>query len=213
MPRKLLILTVSGQYNKNTHMSETYAIDDLLEFLTHASQRGLMPVATAQAMAVATRSVFAVLDADERAQLPVGELDAVIRRFQHRRARDFNPVTLQEYGRRVKKATELFLSWRRDPKAFAVTTRSRSAGRSGAEHVSPAAPDATDGAFAGGSPAVSPAVSLSVDANSYSTRLPIRPGHVLHLSNIPYDLTAAEAERIAQIVRLLAVDGDPRVRS
>jgi len=46
----------------------------------------------------------------------------------------------------------------------------------------------------------------STTAASYATTLPVRPGHRVQLSNLPTDLTAAEAERLAQFVRLLAAE-------
>ena len=41
-------------------MANGYSADDLLEFLDHAGDKGLMPAATAQALAVATRNVLAI---------------------------------------------------------------------------------------------------------------------------------------------------------
>jgi hypothetical protein len=42
-------------------MENAYSVDDLLEFLDHAGDRGLMPAATAQALAVASRNVLGIL--------------------------------------------------------------------------------------------------------------------------------------------------------
>ena len=42
-------------------MANGYSADDLLEFLDHAGDKGLMPAATAQALAVATRNVLGIL--------------------------------------------------------------------------------------------------------------------------------------------------------
>lgn len=41
-------------------------------------------------------------------------------------------------------------------------------------------------------------------SDAYQTAFPVRPGHVVTVSNIPLDLSAAEAERLAQFIRLLA---------
>ena len=46
-------------------MPQAYSVDDLLEFLDHAGDRGLMPAATAQALAVASRNVMGVLGEQE----------------------------------------------------------------------------------------------------------------------------------------------------
>jgi hypothetical protein len=70
-------------------------MDNLLEFLDHAGERGLMPAATARALGVATRNVLAVLTDQEKADLRNQDLDAVIKRFNNKRARDFNPSSLK----------------------------------------------------------------------------------------------------------------------
>ncbi|MGH7710527.1 MAG: hypothetical protein ACREOG_04555, partial [Gemmatimonadaceae bacterium] len=70
-------------------MANAYSMDDLLDFLDHAGDRGLMPAATAQALAVATRNVLGVLSDQERANLDAQDVEAVIRRFNNKRARDF----------------------------------------------------------------------------------------------------------------------------
>jgi hypothetical protein len=188
-------------------MSAPHSLEDLLDFLTHAGDRGLMPAATAQALAVATRNVFAVLDDAERAALPLDELDAVITRFNNKRARDFNPGSLREYARRVRRAVELFQNWKRDPANFSVKTRTttptkrsgRTGGRSTADAPAPRAPDTLDQPLP-----TAPASAVQASGNAYQTAFPVRPGHVVTVSNIPLDLSASEAERLAQFVRLLA---------
>ncbi len=177
-------------------MANVYSADDLLEFLDHAGDKGLMPAATAQALAVATRNVVGVLSDDEKADLSQLELDALIKRFTNKRAKDFNPTSLKEYGRRIKRAVELYLSWREDPANFAIKTRATSAPRKkekGSGNGDPAKREPfTD--------------DLPEDtAGTYRSSVPIRPGLVVTLVNIPNDLTSGEAERIAEFVRLLAL--------
>jgi hypothetical protein len=38
----------------------------------------------------------------------------------------------------------------------------------------------------------------------YQTAFPVRPGQIVTISNIPDDLTRAEAERLAQFIQMLA---------
>lgn len=181
-------------------MATEYSVDNLLDFLAHASQRGLMPAATAQALAVACRNVFGILGADERADLRVADIDGVIKRFTNKRAKEFSPSSLKEYGRRVHRAVDLFLQWRGNPADFAIKTRAtgnrRKKERSAAIDASP--PTANESEMA-----EHPA---SVDAGGYASRLALRPGRVVTISNVPDDLTAAEAERLARFVRMLAAE-------
>lgn len=186
-------------------MQSSHSLEDLLDFLAHAAERGLMPAATAQALAVATRNVFSVLDDAERSTLPLDELDSVIRRFNNKRARDFNPTSLKEYGRRVRRAVDLYLQWRTDPANFTVKTRATGSSRKKVNGRSTEAGPPGSGPQRAefSSPAGAPPI-LAGSASGYQTAFPVRPGHVVHVTNIPLDLSPAEAERLAQFVRLLA---------
>jgi hypothetical protein len=171
-------------------MQRSQSLEDLLDFLAHAGERGLMPVATAQALSVATRNVFSVLDGSERSDLPLDDLDGVIKRFNNKRARDFSPATLTEYGRRVQRAVELYQQWTHDPASFSVKTRSTRTSKK-VDHTDERAP----------SPISSRAVPGTREG--YQTAFPVRPGHVITIMNIPLDLSNAEADRLAQFIRLL----------
>ncbi len=177
-------------------MANGYSADDLLEFLDHAGDKGLMPAATAQALTVATRNVLAILSDAERADLSQQDLDTAIKRFTNKRAKDFTPTSLKEYGRRVRRAVELFLTWRRDPANFTTKTRTTGASRKEGRGV------------VVGEPAARYAAEQPEDevAGTYRSSFPVRPGLVVTLANIPNDLTHAEAERIAVFVRMLALD-------
>ncbi|MGI9075921.1 MAG: hypothetical protein ACR2G6_01155 [Gemmatimonadaceae bacterium] len=181
-------------------MANTYSVADLLDFLEHASDRGLMPAATATALAVATRNVLGVLDDAESQDVRGLDLDAVARRFANKRARDFNPSSLKEYGRRVHKAVNLFLQWREDPANFTVKTRATGNAR---RKESASRPE-TDQQESIRSPATPGAASP--DDRGYQSAFPIRPGTVVTVSNIPSDLTPAEAERLAAFVRMLVIE-------
>jgi hypothetical protein len=180
-------------------MANAYSMDDLLGFLDHAAGRGLMPAATAKALAVASRSVLGVLGDQERKDLNQLDLESVVKRFNNKRAKDFNSATLREYGRRLHRAVDLFLKWREDPATFTVKTRSTAAPRKkeksqGAVQAFETDQDAPFG------------VSSNLPAGTYRSALPVRPGIVITLDNIPHDLTKAEAERLANFVRMLAVE-------
>jgi hypothetical protein len=184
-------------------MANEYSVEDLLDFLAHAGDRGLMPAATAQALAVASRNVFGVLADNERADLRNADLDAVVKRFTNKRAREFNPSSLKEYARRARRAMELFLQWRENPANFSVKTRTTNATKK-KDRPSRAEP-----------PSISPTEGgvverplpqqRSQERGGFQSAFPIRPGRVVTISNIPEDLTTAEADRLAQFVRMLAV--------
>lgn len=181
-------------------MPSGHSSEDLLDFLTHASERGLMPAATAQALAVATRNVLSVLDDKERADLPLDDLDGIIRRFTNKRARDFNPASLKEYGRRVKRAVEMYLRWREDPANFSVKTRATAPSKKRERATQTKQAENTTTQLI----AEEPSTRAAGNGQGYQSAFPVRPGQVVTIGNIPHDLTKAEAERLAQFIRLLA---------
>ena len=176
-------------------MANAYSVDDLLEFLDHASDRGLMPAATAQALAVASRNVMAVLGDQEKEDLSSQDLDAVIKRFTNKRAKDFNPSSLKEYGRRVHRAVDLFLGWRNDPANFTVKTRATSGSRRKDRPEAAEEPSELRGSS-----------EAAPHAGTFNSSVPVRPGLVVTIGNVPFDLSKAEAERIGVFVRMLAVE-------
>jgi hypothetical protein len=183
----------------------------VLDFLAHAGNRGMLPSATAGALAVACRTVFEILDAEEAADLRQVDLDAVVKRFENKRARDFNPASLKEYGRRVRRAWGLFTDWNNDPANFAPKTRATAAKKPDGKPAR-RAPDAASPVPVS-APVTAPAAVSSVGFPSpeldgvYATAFPVRRGHMVTITNVPADLTSDEAERLAAFMRLLASQG------
>lgn len=192
-------------------MPDTFSADELLDFLTHASERGLIPVSTARAIAVAARNVLAVLTDEERQAVPVADIDAVIRRFVSKRARDLTPDSLKEYGQRVKRAVALYTQWRDDPADFSVKVRSTAAARKRARPAAPTDDVVSPAALASSTPSRSTAGDGMASAYvgtgvGYETKFPVRPGHLVTLGNVPHDLSAAEARRFARFVEQLSAE-------
>lgn len=177
--------------------------DDLLSFLQQACDSGLMPAATAQALMVACRNVFDVLRKSEQGDVGVLDVDDAISRFTNKRGKDFNPASVKEYGRRVRRAVELFLAWRRDPASVKVRTRTSASSSGHPVHLpGDAAQSATRHVFEYPQTETITATSIG----NYQTSFPLRPGHLITLSNIPQDLTRQEADRIAAFIGMLALD-------
>lgn len=186
-------------------MANEYSVADLLDFLSHAGDRGLMPAATAQALAVAVRNVFGVLDSGEQEDLREIDLDATINRFTNKRAKDFNPTSLKEYARRVRRAVDLYTKWRHNPADFSIKTRPPNSGKKSRggkkENIDPNTPTSR-----GVGPATTDAsIPVQSAPGGYQSAFPVRPGRVVTLLNVPEDLTSAEAGRLAQFVQMLAV--------
>jgi hypothetical protein len=180
-------------------MATDYSGEKLLDFLNHAAERGLMPAATTRALAVASRRLLEILTDEERADVRQLDLAAVTKRFGNKRAKDFNPSSLREYGRRFQRAVDLFGQWRDNPATFSVRTRATAQARKRAKGEVNIGGEAS-------SQGESQTVTSALNPSGYQSSFPIRPGIVVTLTNIPGDLSKAEAERLAQFVRMLAFD-------
>lgn len=185
-------------------MPTDYSSDALLGFLQHASDRGLMPTATAQALMVACRNVFATLSDAEKVDVRALDLEAVIGRFTDQRADDFNPTTVTEYVRRVRRAVELFLSWQNNPATLTVRTRATKSNKPmPMATVHDAVPSDTRHDHSYAYPMGD--VAGSTSPGGYQTSFPLRAGLLVTLSNVPQDLTVQEAERLSVFIRMLAI--------
>lgn len=186
-----------------------YQLSDLMDFLAHAGEKGLMPAATAQALAVAVRRVLdELLDAAEKNDVRQLDVDAAIRRFNNKRAGEFKPDSLREYQRRVRRAVDLFLAWRDNPATFKPTTRTQRGNGESRKRSSTrgASTSAIDAVVAGTAP--TPDGDAAGKSLHYSVVFPVRPGQLIGLNGIPYDLTVTECERMTQFVRSLVVRSD-----
>ena len=182
-------------------MANEYSIDELLGFLNHAHERGFMPSPTAKALAVASRNVFGILADAEKADVRALDMADVIKRFSNKRGHEFNPSSLTAYGLRVQRAVKLFVDWRGNPASFTVKTRStKNAARKERSSIPvDSAPLPRTEATRGG-------VASSPDEDSFETSVPVRQGQLITISNVPKNLTAAEAARLAEFVKMLAVE-------
>jgi len=179
-------------------MPNMYSADDLFGFLEHASLMGLLPPATAAALAVACRNVLGVLSNEERKNLGQQDLDAVIQHFQNKRAKDFTAPTLKEYGRRLLRTVNLFQDWREDPVNFRPATRATSPARMRRNSV-----DLDDERASRVQPANAVPYTVS---GTYQTTVPLGRDRIVTLLNVPANLTKAEAKRLATFVEMLVVE-------
>lgn len=178
-------------------MTNDYTMEDLLDFLTHSGDRGFVPAATAQALAVASRNVLGILEESEKKNIGALDLNAVIKRFNNKRAKDFSPASLNEYGRRVHRAIELYEQWKENPADFSVKTRAPRRQKKDSQTDRPVHNlDTSNGD-------IQPSVSLK---GTFQSSFPVGTGRIITVSNIPDDFTSTEAEKLAQFVRMLAVD-------
>lgn len=187
-------------------MSTDYSYSGLIEFLEYASNHGLMKAPTARSYRVAATKVQDELTEQEARDVRNIDLDLVFQRFVNRNKVEVAQKTLRVYRRRLETAIEEYVAWRADPMGYRPQIGSRRA-RSG--EPTPSSKAAKSSARATEStvatePAAAPAANAGAMLN---IPFPLRPDFVASLQ-VPRDMTAREAGRLAAFVKTLAMDFD-----
>ena len=180
----------------NGNKSREAAID----FLQYLAQKGLMAPATAQARKAALNVVLSILDDEEAQDVTAIDLDSVIARFGNLQGKEYTPESLRTYKSRVKSALEDFTSYIENPLAFKPSLQTR-------ERKPTPNRLTTEEKKNGGTPPTAepyrPPLGASPMANSILP-IAIRADLTVYIQGIPFDLTEAEAKKIAGVVQAMA---------
>lgn len=173
----------------------------LLAFLDYLSSKGLMAKATVSARKAASSQILAILEDDEAADITNIDLDQVVHRFQNLHGKKYTPQSLTTYKSRVKAAIDDFSSYLANPLAFrpSVQSRDRSKPKNGKTNSGSTATEKM-------SPSVDPPARPAQPAMASSNILPIplRPDLTVFIQGLPFDITAQEARKIANVVLAMA---------
>ncbi|MBZ9978162.1 hypothetical protein [Mesorhizobium sp. BR-1-1-10] len=173
----------------------------LLEFIDYLSKKGLMNKATANARKAAANTVLSILDENEAEDVTVIDIDQLFVRYANLAGSKYKPESLNVYKGRLRAAIEDFKNYQSNPMTFRPSVQSN--GRKPTERPR---------ASGQGEPAVPyqsvprPTVSASgpPPASVSILPVPIRPELVVQIQGLPYDLTPAEANKIANVIRAMA---------
>lgn len=185
-------------------MSTDYSFEAMTGFLDYASNHGLWKATTARSYAVAASKIEDELTEQEAQDVRSIDLDIVFQRFVNRNKVAVSPNTLRTYKRRLTKAIEEFVAWRQDPTAYRprIAGRERSAGG----NTNARRPPKEDTPEGGGARSDPPAPSgPGPQSNLLTIPFPLRSDFVVSLQ-VPRDLSAKEASRLAAFIRTLATD-------
>lgn len=181
---------------RGSTMSE-YSVEALVSFLEYAATKGLLNRSTASAKKIAVERVFEVADPNERADIRQADVGNIMARFINIAGAGFRPESLASYQSRVKSAIEDFVVWKQNPMGFRPSRRGAAkGGKSVALDKKSTAPAPA--------PPVSSAAALK--PGTLSLPIPIRSDLTVQIDGIPYDLTKAEATKIANVVLAMATE-------
>lgn len=179
-------------------MSTPFSREAVADFLDYASNKGLINKATASARKAAFKRVSAILEPHEAQDVSKLDLDEVMHRFSNLEGSAFTPDSLTTYRSRVRTVLDDFLAWKKDPMAF--RPRTSTAGRK-ASKVAATKPDAAPLRRADPAP-----VAASNLSQTHSLPIPLRSDLTVFVHGVPFDLSKAEAKRIANVILAMAVE-------
>jgi hypothetical protein len=173
-----------------------------LEFLDYVRKKGLMAPATAQARKAAVSRVLSVLDENEARDVTKIDLDQVMTQFGHLHGKDFTPQSLMTYKSRVRSALDDFAAYVDNPLGFKPNIQARERASNGSNSSS-----AKSRTERGPAPqAQPPAATTPAEGPMASSILPIpiRADLTVRVQGLPFDLTEAEAKKIASVIQAMA---------
>ena len=171
-------------------MTDKRSRQDFMEFLDWISQKGLMSPNTISSRRAAASKVLAILDNEEAQDVTKLDVDDLMRRFGYKEGKNYTPGSLQTYASRLRSALDDFKVYVDEPMNFRPGVQPRERRKSEPKRDAP--------------PAASPppAAVAATPANALS--IPIRPDKTILVQGLPYDLTEAEATKIANVIRAMA---------
>lgn len=191
-------------------MVKDYSLDALNRFLDFALEKGLLKAETAKSRRTAVNKILEKITDEQRADVRKVDLDLEADHFANRQGAGYIPSSLLTYKSRAKTALADFVSWVDNPMGFRPSGTGNGKGgmKNGASTTKKAkTPNRVEEAEtpARETPPVRSHSAPAVDhPASLTFPVPIRAGLIVQLCGIPFDLTVAEAEKIAQVVKALA---------
>lgn len=177
--------------------------DELLRFLDYVRAKGLMSPATVEARKASANKVLGILDNEEADDVTKLDLDEVVHRFQNLHGQKYTPDSLRSYKSRTKSAIDDFARYLENPLAFKPGVQRRDKKPSNG-----LAQKKVHHLEAQGVATPSPVIdrpTMMPSASSSILPIPLRADLTVHVQGLPYDLTPAEAKKIASVIQAMAM--------
>lgn len=172
--------------------SSPHSLEALQDFLRQGAAEGLINPAAARARRKAVEQLERELQPAEREDIRRIDVGELLSRFHKLEGTSIRPEALELYATRFANALEEYLQWLDNPAGFLGARREKArAYMRGRE----------DDAQAGATRQAAEQIALQATENpDHIVPVPIRGDRVVYVSNLPLDLTRAEAERIAGVI-------------
>jgi hypothetical protein len=168
-----------------------------LEFLRESAVSGIVKPATGRARKLAAEQLLGQLKSHERIDLRQLDVDELCSRFHKLQGSTIRPENLEVYNERLRGALQDFLRWTEHPSQFVSTEGELSDVRRVANR---------DDA---GQRAAREQITLNPPRSPHEIfPVPLRHDLVVYLHNIPLNMTAQEAKKIAAVIQALALPNE-----
>lgn len=189
-------------------MDERYSLDALRSFLDWAANKGALKRATALSWQTAVDKVFTDPDGIDIHDLRnlKQNLEVVLQRFANLHGKEYTQASLRTYQGRVRSAISEFLRYVDDPVGYSphVSKRTARANARSSERPTGTQPTEVSKSGAGAATPPEPSVTTGQPLAGLTVPVPIREDVLVRIHGIPADLTSAEAEKIANVVKAYA---------
>jgi hypothetical protein len=181
-------------------MSQGRSRADVLKFLDWRGEKGLIPANTASSRKATANKVLALLSEEEAQDVTGVDVDDLIRRFGNKFGQQYTPDSLVSYRSRLRTAVDDFRAYCDSPVGFRPAGRAQQRPQNSKQGAS------GKEAVAGRAEASSHRATPSAPS-VHVLPIAIRADVTVQIGNLPFDLTEAEAKRIANVILAYAVPG------
>ena len=181
---------------------QNYSLEGLYSFIDYIIDKGLVKTATAKNWKNAASRLFSISDAAETGDLRKIDVDKLCRRYANIKGKDATRGSLNVYRSRLKSALKDFVKYTDDPMKYSPgiserASRSKKSNSTTSKNVEVKHKENRNTTH--GQKFSDP------DPGFVSFPIPLRKELTVEIVNLPFDLNELEAEKIAAVVKALAV--------
>jgi len=185
--------------------NEDYTHERLVQFLRQSTIEGLLNPAIAKSRLNAVEQLSVELTNDEKNDLRLVDVDVLCLRLHKLQDSSIRPEVLELYNKRLKAALVDYFSWLDNPSSFfsigGDTIKKEKRYKSSDKEKSHE------------KKALEEITLATSETNSDIFSIPLRADRIIYLQNLPLDITAAEADKIANVVKALVIESKTDVNA
>jgi hypothetical protein len=180
------------------------SLPSLLSFLDYLATKGLMPRNTVVGRKAACNKVLGILDPEEQTDVTHIDIESAMARFINLEGKGYTPSSLVVYKSRVTSAISDFENYLDNPAGFKPSAGNRKAKSDNGKTATESKAKRKSAVSQNTEPRHD--VTQSPATNVFP--IPIRADVVVRINGLPFDLTPAEADKIASVVKAMAMKTD-----